>query len=40
LDNIKLERAISKKKEGLDEMKQILEETKNLDPKADYSGII
>ena len=40
LDNMKLERAMTKKKEGLDEMKQFIEENKVLDPKADYSGII
>lgn len=40
LDSMKLERAMSKKKEGLDEMKQFIGENKILDPKADYSNII
>lgn len=37
---MKLERSMGKKKEGLDEMKQFIEESKILDPKADYSNII
>jgi hypothetical protein len=40
LDKIKLERAIGKKKEGLDQMKQFIEDNRILDPKADYSNII
>ena len=40
LDKIKLERAINKKKEGLEEMKQFIEDNKVLDPKADYSNIV